>query len=62
MIDYFETKSQAITRAMVVKAYREVKSNKGSGGVDGMGWEDPVSYTHLDVYKRQRILRYQICC
>ena len=40
MIDYYETKSQPITRAMVAKAYREVKSNKGSGGIDQMRWED----------------------
>jgi len=39
MIDYFETKSQPITRAMVVKAYSAVKSNKGSGGIDGMDWK-----------------------
>jgi RNA-directed DNA polymerase len=40
MIDYYETKSQPITRAMVAKAYRKVKSNNGSGGIDQMGWED----------------------
>ena len=40
MIDYYETKSQPITRAMVAKAYRKVKSNKGSGGIDQMRWED----------------------
>jgi RNA-directed DNA polymerase len=40
MIDYYETKSQPITRAMVVNAYRKVKSNKGSGGMDGMSWND----------------------
>lgn len=51
MIDYFETKSQAITRAMVVKAYREVKSNKGSGGVDGMGWEDLDKDLTAQLYK-----------
>ena len=40
MIDYFETKSQPITRAMVARAYRKVKSNKGSGGIDQMSWDD----------------------
>ena len=40
MIDYYETKSQPITRAMVAKAYRKVKSNQGSGGIDQMSWED----------------------
>ena len=32
-------------------AYKQVKKNKGKGGIDGM---QAVSYTHLDVYKRQR--------
>ena len=40
MIDYYETKSQPITRAMVARAYRKVKSNKGSGGIDQMSWDD----------------------
>ena len=40
MIDYFETKSQPISRAMVVAAYRKVRANKGSGGVDGMTWSE----------------------
>lgn len=40
MIDYYETKSQPITRVMVWQAYKEVKSNAGSGGIDKMSWED----------------------
>jgi RNA-directed DNA polymerase len=40
MIDYHQTKSQPITRAMVAKAYHRVKANKGSGGIDGMDWAD----------------------
>lgn len=40
MIDYFETRSQPITKAMVYKAYGEVRANKGSGGIDGMNWDD----------------------
>src|SRR5690606_20118543 len=39
MIDYYETRSQPITRAMVWQAYKEVKSNAGSGGTDKMSWE-----------------------
>lgn len=39
MTDYYEAKSQPITRAMVWHAYKEVKSNAGSGGIDGMSWE-----------------------
>ncbi|WP_298357125.1 group II intron reverse transcriptase/maturase [Runella sp.] len=42
MIDYYETKSQPITRAMVWQAYKEVRANGGSGGIDGMSW------TYLD--------------
>ncbi len=38
MIDYYETKSQPITRMMVWQAYQKVKSNKGSFGVDQMDW------------------------
>lgn len=38
MIDYYETRSQPITRKMVWQAYQKVKSNKGSFGVDKMDW------------------------
>ena len=38
MIDYYETKSQPITRVMVWQAYKEVRANGGSGGIDGMSW------------------------
>jgi hypothetical protein len=33
MIDYYETKSQPITKLMVWQAYKEVRSNKGSRGI-----------------------------
>lgn len=39
MIDYYETRSQPITRKMVWQAYQKVKSNKGSFGVDRMDWD-----------------------
>ncbi len=39
MIDYYETKSQPITKLMVWQAYQKVRKNKGSSGVDGMTWE-----------------------
>ena len=51
MIDYFETKSQPITKAMVITAYRKVKSNKGSGGVDGMNWEELDKDLTAQLYK-----------
>lgn len=38
MIDYYETRSQPITRQMVWQAYQKVKSNKGSSGIDNMDW------------------------
>lgn len=40
MTDYYETKSQPINRLMVWQAYKKVKANKGSAGIDGMNWED----------------------
>jgi hypothetical protein len=40
MIDYFETKSQPITMAMVLKAYGIIRANKGGAGVDGMTWAE----------------------
>jgi RNA-directed DNA polymerase len=40
MIDYYETKSLPITRVMVLQAYKKVKANKGSGGIDNMSWEE----------------------
>ena len=39
MIDYGETKSQPITRIMDWQAYKEVKANAGSGGIDNMDWK-----------------------
>jgi group II intron reverse transcriptase/maturase len=50
MIDYYETKSQPITRKMVWQAYRKVKSNKGSFGIDKMDWGtlDRNLQSHLD--------------
>src|SRR6188768_1987326 len=40
MTDYYETKSQPITKVMIWRAYQKVKSNKGSFGVDHMNWND----------------------
>lgn len=47
MIDYYETKSQPITKVMVWQAYKEVKSHAGSGGIDKMSWE----YLHKNASK-----------
>jgi group II intron reverse transcriptase/maturase len=51
MIDYHQTKSQPITRAMVAKAYHRVKQNKGSGGIDGMSWQDLERDLDKQLYK-----------
>jgi RNA-directed DNA polymerase len=50
MIDYHETKSQPITRFMVLQAYREVRANKGSGGVDEMTWADLEAKLPENIY------------
>ena len=40
MNDYVETRSQPLTKVMVLKAYGEVRANKGRVGVDGMTWAE----------------------
>jgi RNA-directed DNA polymerase len=39
MTNYYETKSQPITRIMVWQAYWKVRTNKGGAGIDKMNWE-----------------------
>lgn len=51
MIDYYETKSQPITKAMVWQAYKEVRSNSGSGGIDKMSWEYLAQHAKTELYK-----------
>lgn len=51
MIDYYETKSQPITRVMVWQAYKEVKSNAGSGGIDNMDWKYLEQNQGAELYK-----------
>ena len=51
MIDYYETKSQPITRVMVWQAYKEVKSNAGSGGIDNMDWQYLEKNQNAEMYK-----------
>jgi len=50
MIDYYETKSQPITRVMVWQAYKEVKSNAG-GGIDNMDWKYLEQNQGAELYK-----------
>ena len=51
MIDYYEIKSQPITRVMVLQAYKKVRANKGSGGVDDMDWEWLENNLKTELYK-----------
>ena len=51
MIDYYETKSQPITRVMVWRAYKKVRANKGSGGIDEMSWADLDKDLKAQLYK-----------
>jgi len=45
------TKSIEISEAMVAEAYRKVKLNKGSAGIDGVGWEQFDSHLNQNLYK-----------
>ena len=51
MTDYYETKSQPITRLMVWQAYKKVKANKGSGGIDQMSWDYLDKHAKTELYK-----------
>lgn len=51
MTDYYETKSQPVTKVMVWQAYQKVSRNKGSSGVDGMTWEALNSDLSGQLYK-----------
>jgi RNA-directed DNA polymerase len=51
MIDYYEIKSQPITRLMVWAAYKEVRSSKVSTGIDGMTWQWLSKHSNSELYK-----------
>lgn len=51
MIDYYETKSQPITKVMVWQAYKQVKSNGGSAGIDKMSWDHLAQNAGSELYK-----------
>lgn len=51
MTDYFETKSQPITKLMVWQAYKEVRANRGSYGIDLMSWEYLDANRSKELYK-----------
>ena len=51
MIDYYETKSQPITKVMVWQAYKEVNSNAKGRGIDTMSWEYLAQHSSAELYK-----------
>lgn len=51
MIDYYETKSKPITKVMVWQAYKEVRANGGSGGIDKMNWDYLAENASTQLYK-----------
>ena len=51
MIDYYETKEHPITRKMVLDAYKKVKSNAGSAGVDGQSIAEFSEHLSRNLYK-----------
>jgi RNA-directed DNA polymerase len=51
MIDYYETKSQPITKVMVWQAFKEVKANRGGAGIDKMSWEYLEENKKSELYK-----------
>lgn len=51
MIDYYETKSQPVTKVMVWQAYWKVKANKGGMGIDEMSWTDLDKDRNDQLYK-----------
>lgn len=51
MIDYYETKQHPITKKMVLDAYKKVKSNKGSAGIDGQSLQDFTENLSGNLYK-----------
>ena len=51
MIDYYEIKSQPITKVMVWAAYKEVRSSQVSSGVDAMTWQWLEKNKSKELYK-----------
>lgn len=51
MIDYYETKSQPITRVMVWEAYKKVRANKGAAGIDEVSWQHFDKEVSSQLYK-----------
>ena len=51
MIDYYETKTQLVTKKMVWEAYGRVKVNGGSAGIDNQSLENYAGNLSKNLYK-----------
>ena len=51
MIDYYEVKSQPVTRVMVWQAYKKVEANGAGYGIDGMSWKELEKDQNKQLYK-----------
>ncbi len=51
MIDYYETKTHPITKRMVLDAYKHVRDNGGSAGIDGESISDYAENLPGNLYK-----------
>ena len=51
MIDYYETKTNPITKKMVLEAYKKVRENGGSAGVDERDLESYSKNVQRNLYK-----------
>lgn len=51
MIDYYETKTHPITKRMVLDAYKHVRDNGGSAGIDGQSIENYAGQLSGNLYK-----------
>lgn len=50
-MNYYETKSQPITKVMVWQAYKLVRAQGGSGGIDGVSLSDLEQTKSTELYK-----------
>src|SRR4051795_4791839 len=51
MIDYYETKQHPITKKMVLEAYKKVRENKGSAGIDGQSLNEFAENAAGNLYR-----------
>lgn len=51
MIDYYETKTQPVTKQMVWEAYHKVRKQKGGAGIDQVSLLDYAKDLPANLYK-----------